>query len=169
MATNRQTVAVITDTNVLINLLRIGQLPLLGALDPYRFVVPDDVLGEITDPAQRKEIDSALSRGDLDRVVVDTLESLALFANLRDVMGIGESACLALAVTKGYHIASDEKRRFRRHAIELIGEDRILKTESILLEAVRQNRISVPKADELKATLEENRYSMPFKSFSDLL
>ena len=169
MATDRPTVVVITDANVLINLLRIGQLRLLGALDPYQFVVPEEVLGEIIDPAQRDETDSAISRGDFGRVVVDTLEALALFAELRDVMGAGEAACLALAATMGCHIASDEKKRFRRRAIELIGEDRILRTESILLEAIRQGRIAVSDADGFKAVLEANRYSLPFGSFADLL
>lgn len=76
---------------------------------------------------------------------------------------------MALATTTAGHIASDEKKRFRRRAIELIGEARILRTESILLEAIRQNRITVVRADEFKATLEANRYSMPFASFADLL
>ena len=84
-------------------------------------------------------------------------------------MGRGEAACLSLAVTMNCHIASDEKKRFRRRAVELIGEARILRTESILLVAIRQGRISVSEADGFKATLEANRYSMPFRSFSDLL
>lgn len=168
MATNAETV-VVTDANILINLLRIGQLPLLGTLDAYRFLVPEEVLGEITDPAQREETTSAIASGYIGQVVVDTMESLALFAELRDLMGRGEAACLALAATMGCYIASDEKKRFRRRAIELIGEARILRTESILLEAIHQGRISVSEADGFKATLEENRYSMPFKSFSDLL
>lgn len=169
MAKSAETVVVITDANVLINLLRIGQLPLLGALNPYRFVVPEEVLGEIIDPAQREETASAITSGYLDRVVVDTMESLALFAELRDVMGIGEAACLALATTMGCFIASDEKKRFRRRAVELIGENRILRTESILLEAIRQGRITVAEADGFKAVLEANRYTMPFGSFTDLV
>ncbi|BAP88181.1 putative uncharacterized protein [Burkholderiales bacterium GJ-E10] len=169
MATNAETLVVITDANVLINLLRIGQLPLLGALNPYRFLVPEEVLGEIIEPAQREETASAITSGYLYRVVVDTMESLALFAELRGVMGVGEAACLALATTMGCFIASDEKKRFRRRAIELIGEDRILRTESILLEAIRQGRISVAEADGFKAILEANRYLMPFGSFSDLV
>jgi hypothetical protein len=53
--------------------------------------------------------------------------------------------------------------------VELIGEPRILRTESILLEAIRQGRITVCMADGFKAVLEANRYVMPFGSFSDLL
>ncbi len=169
MATNAETIVVVTDANVLINLLRIGQLPLLGKLDAYRFLVPEEVVAEVTDPDQREALSSALAAGYLRQAVVDTMESLALFAELRDVMGRGEAACLALAATTGCHIASDEKKRFRRRAVELIGEERIVRTEGILLEAIRQGRISVAEADGFKEALAANRYSMPFQSFSDLL
>lgn len=169
MAANAATIVVITDANVLINLLRIGQVPLLGRLDGYRFVVPEEVMGEITDPEQREALGSAVAAGYLGQVVVDTIESLALFGELRDVMGRGEAACLALAATTGCHIASDEKKRFRRRAIELIGEARIARTESILVEAIHQGHIPVAEADGFKAVLEANRYSMPFGSFADLL
>ena len=169
MARTAETIVVITDANVLINLLRIGQLPLLGKLDAYRFLVPEEVVGEITDPAQRDALAAAIAAGHLGQIVVNTIEALTLFAELRDVMGRGEAACLALAATTGCHIASDERKRFRRRAIELIGEAHILRTESILLEAIRQGRISVSEADGFRMTLEANRYSMPFGSFSDLL
>lgn len=169
MTTNGETIVVITDANVLINFLRIGQLPLLGKLHAYRFLVPEEVVGEITDPAQQDALASAFSAGHLGQTIVDTIEALALFAELRDVMGRGEAACLVIAATTGCHIASDERKRFRRRAIELIGEARILRTESILLEAIRQGRISVPEADAFKAVLEANRYSMSFASFSELL
>ena len=169
MSTNAETIVVITDANVLINFLRIGQLSLLGKLEAYRFLVPEEVVGEITDPAQRDALASAFAEGHLGQSVVDTIAALELFAELRDVMGRGEAACLALAATTGCHIASDERRRFRRSATELIGEARILRTESILLEAIRQGRISVPEADAFKAVLEANRYSMSFVSFSELL
>jgi predicted nucleic acid-binding protein len=92
-----------------------------------------------------------------------------LFAELRDLMGRGEAACLALAKTTGSYIASDEKKRFRRCAVDLIGAGRILRTESLLLEAIRQGLITVKAADRLKKKLEESRYSMPFASFADLL
>lgn len=169
MATTAETIVVITDANVLINLLRIGQLPLLGKLDAYRFLVPEEVMGEITDPAQRDALAAAIDAGHLGQTVVDTIEALTLFAELRDVMGRGEAACLALAATTGCHIASDEKKRFRRRAIELIGEARIVRTESILVEAIRQGRISIAEADGFKAVLETNRYLMSFGSFSELL
>lgn len=168
MATAPATV-VVTDANVLINLIHIGQLQLLAELPQYQFRVPLEVLEEIEEPAQRDALDVAIAVGHLQEIVVDTIESLKLFGDLRDIMGRGEAACLALAATSGYYIASDEKKRFRRCAIDLIGEARILRTESLILDAIRLGRRSVADADGYKAVLETNRYSMPFVSFEDLL
>ncbi|WP_018292010.1 hypothetical protein [Verrucomicrobium sp. 3C] len=168
MTTDAETI-VVMDANVLINLLRIGQVPLLARLNGYRFLVPEEVMQEIADLRQRELLASAVAAGYLGQVVVDTVDSLALFAELRERMGRGEAACLALAATTGTHIASDEKKRFRRCAIELIGPTRIVRTESILLEAIRQGHISVAEADGFKEALEANRYSMSFGSFSELL
>lgn len=66
-------------------------------------------------------------------------------------MGMGEAAGLALAATKGCRIASDEKKHFRRRAVELIGEERIVRSVGLLLEAIRQGRVSVAEADEARA------------------
>lgn len=74
------------------------------------------------------------------------MASLSLFAELRDVMGRSEAACLALAATTGSHIASDEKKRFRRTAIELIGEARILRT-NLIVEATCRINMTAQQAD----------------------
>jgi len=163
------TTVVITDTNVLINFLHIGQLALLGELPAYRFQLPAEVLQELTDPGQRVAVDNAIAAGQLDLLVIDALDALALYGDLRDLMGRGEAACLALAATTGCYLASDEKKRFRRKAIELIGEARILGTEDLLLEAIRCDRITVAQADGYKVVLAENRYKMPFASLAERL
>ena len=163
------TTVVITDTNVLINFLHIGQLMLLGELPTYRFQLPTEVLLELTDSGQKAAVDNAITAGQLDLLVIDALDALALFGDLRDLMGRGEAACLALAATIGCYLASDEKKRFRRKAIELIGEARILGTEDILLEAIRSGRITLAQADGYKVVLAANRYTMPFTSFAERL
>ena len=143
-------------------------MPLLGALTPYRFFVPEEVINEITEPAQQSEVAGALAEGLLARTVIDSIDVLALFGTLRDLMGRGEAACLALAVTKGWIIASDEKRRFRREVLERIGAARIVDTASLLRHAISIARVSVAEADGFKAVLETRRFVMPFASFGDL-
>jgi hypothetical protein len=68
-----------------------------------------------------------------------------------------------------FRIASDEKKRFKRKAIELIGEARILRTELLLLEAIRRNQITTQDADRFKDILAANNYALPFNSFTEIL
>lgn len=71
MAPKAETIVVVTDANVLINLIRIGQLPLLGQLDSYRFLVPAEVVNEITEQDQRDALSGALAGGYLEQAVVE--------------------------------------------------------------------------------------------------
>jgi len=162
-------IVVITDTNILINFIHIDQLGLLGELPNYRVGLPPEVLTELTDARQRSVVDAAIAGEKLDLFVIDNIDALGLYGELIDLMGRGEAACLAFAATSGCNLASDEKKRFRSKAIELIGEDRILRTEDLLLAAIRCKAISVAQADEYKEILESNQYKMSFTSFSDFV
>ena len=104
------TTVVITDANVLINFVHIGQVTLLGDLPAYRFQLPAEVLHELIDDDQRAQIEAAIATHQLDLMVIEALDTLMLFGELRDLMGRGEAACLAVAATRGYHLASDEKK-----------------------------------------------------------
>jgi predicted nucleic acid-binding protein len=168
MPTSMPTIVVITDANVLINFLHIGKVGLLAELPDHRFKIPPEVLNELTTPQHRAQIDHTIADRQFDEMVVSEMDALALFAELRDLMGRGEAACLALAATSGCHLASDEKKRFRRKAIELIGEARILRTEDLLLLAIRAGLLTIEDADECKRVLAANRYVMTFGSFVDL-
>lgn len=163
------TIVVITDVNIVINLFHIGQLGLFGSLPPYRFHAPRDVVVEILDATQQIAVRDCIEVGLLVEVAVDTMAALPLFAELRGIMGRREAACLASAATGGFHIASDEQKRFRRKAVELIGEARILRTECLLLEAIRRDQITIRDADYFKGILAANNYALPFNSFADIL
>ena len=71
---------VVTDTNILINFTHIGRLQLLGKLPPYAFVVPEQVVKEVKDPAQAGAIRPAISSGILQEVQLTAIPELA---NLR--------------------------------------------------------------------------------------
>jgi hypothetical protein len=83
---------------------------LLGRLPGFTFVVTPDVLSEIVQPDQKQQIDSAVADRILRVEALSGSEVLALFAELRHLMGTGEAASMALAVHKGWSVASDEKR-----------------------------------------------------------
>lgn len=54
---------VVTDSNVLINLMHVSRLDLLRSLPGHEFVVPDHVREEITNPDQRAALDAAIDAG----------------------------------------------------------------------------------------------------------
>ncbi len=160
---------VITDTNVLINLSITSGLPLLAAIPEHEFALCEEVMQELTKPEQAAAVNDAVTRGDLKRVPLTTIEELETFAHLRGIMGSGEAASLALAHHNGFAIASDEKRVFRREAERRVSSKNILTTVDIYLLAIRHGTISVEDADEARRVLAENRFKMPFGSFRDIL
>jgi predicted nucleic acid-binding protein len=159
----------VTDANVLINLIHAGRLDLLGALTAFEFVVPEHVIVEITEPAQRQALEIALTRGALRKQSITDPKELAIYAELRRIMGSGEAACLAMAEERGWLIASDEKRRFRREVIARLGEGRLVTTAGLFVIAIRANVISIGDADQAKEILERHRFRMAFRSFRELL
>ncbi len=160
---------VVTDANVLINLIHVDGLAMIAGLPDYEFVVVDAVVEEITDEQQAAALQTAFEQNHLRRESLTELDALALFAELVQVMGRGEAASLALAAGKDWYLACDEKRVFRRKAVELLGEDRLLTTPGIIVLCIRQGMITVEEADRLKVVLETKRFKMTFGSFSEVV
>jgi predicted nucleic acid-binding protein len=160
---------VVTDANVLINLIHAGRIDLLGTLTAFEFVVPDHVIAEITLPAQRQVLEIALTRGAFRQESITDPRELATYAGLRRIMGSGEAACLAMAEGRGWLIASDERRRFRREVIARLGEGRLVTTAGLIVIAIRAGVISVEQADQIKEILQRHRFRMAFRSFQELL
>lgn len=167
--TDPPSVVVVTDANVLINLIHTGRLLMLGKPPSLRFVVPENVVAEITDEVQAARLAEALAAGTLTSCALIELAELALFAELRHVLGAGEAACLAMAHGKGWHIASDERGRFRSEVLSRLGEERLVTTPAIYVRAIRAGLLTVAEADADKALLAARRFVMKFASFADLL
>lgn len=132
-------------------------------------MVTPDVLTEIVLPDQRQQVDSAVAGGILRIEELSSPDSIALFAELRHLMGAGEAASLALAIHRGWAVASDEKRAFRREALARLGPGRILTTPGLYVVAIRAGLLSVAEADADKARLEICRFKMNFASFKELV
>ena len=160
---------VVTDANVLINLMHMVRLDLCAALPGLEFVIPEHVREEIKTPEHRKALDSALAGGLFRIASITEPEDIALFADLTVHLGRGEVACLVLAIRHGWMVASDEKRRFRREATSRIGADRIIGTADLYLRAIHANMITIEEADVDKARLEAKRFKMPFGSFREVV
>jgi predicted nucleic acid-binding protein len=160
---------VITDTSVLINLVHTGHLRLLGSTPGLRFLISEEVLAEVQDPGQRAVVDGALADGFLERATIETAEELAAYAELTQVLGPGESACLALATKRGWLIACDERRVFLREARARIGEGRLINTPGLYVLWIRCGLVTVAEADEAKRILEGRRFRMAFSSFREVV
>jgi predicted nucleic acid-binding protein len=161
---------VVLDASVVINLIHAGRLDLLGNIEGYEFVVPEQVIAlEVTYPEQAQALSAALEAGWVRRVEsTDTVE-IGLYAELSAVMGKGEAACLAMAAHRGWMVACDEGRRFRRQAEACIGRDRVVNTPGLIVLAIRRGLLSIEEADGIKDVLAQHRYVMPFASFRDLV
>jgi hypothetical protein len=90
---------VVTDTNILINLIHIGRLDLLGKLPPYSFVVPEEVVKEVREPQQAQALQTAMSSGLLLEVRLADPAELKLYADLIQILGSGEAACSPVSTT----------------------------------------------------------------------
>jgi predicted nucleic acid-binding protein len=160
---------VVTDANIIINLIHAGRLALLGVLQPYEFVVPEDVVYEIAVPSQRDALEAAINGGLLRREIITAQRELTRYTELRQMVGRGEASCLVLAESRRWLIASDEKRRFRREVLARLGPGRIVTTPGLFVLVIRAGAISVEEADHAKAILDRNRFRMGFKSFREVL
>ena len=160
---------VVTDANVLINLIQVGRLELLGALAGYRFVVPDEVVAEVVYPAQRSQLFDGIARTVLRQEALAEMDALALYGELRASMGRGEAACLALACAHGWWVTSDERGVFRRETFARLGQDKLITTPGLLVLAIRSGVLTIQEADEAKALLERHRFRMRFESFRELV
>lgn len=167
--TEPPTIVVVTDANLLINLIHVGRLPLLGELPGYRFVVPEAVAAEVTMEDQRAQLVAAAASNAVSIYQLNDPPALHMFAQLRTVLGAGEAACVALAAANGWHVASDERRRFRREVMSRLGEGRLLTTPGIFVLAIRAGILTVQEADADKELLATRQFRMKFESFSDLI
>ena len=127
------------------------------------------MLAEIVLSDQKQQVDGAVAVGILRIEELSSPDSIALFAELRHLMGAGEASSLALAVHRGWAVASDEKRAFRREALARLGPGRILTTPGLYMVAIRAGLLSVAQADADKKRLEVRKFKMGFSSYGDLI
>lgn len=135
---------VVVDANALIDLIKLSALIPVTNIAGYRFLVVEEVVGEIRRPGQAEILKSAIRKGCISTVMLNLPEELALFARLYAVIGRGESASLAYASLHGCLFLSDEKQRaFMREVVALIGEKNLIRTPDLLAGAVKSRAISL--------------------------
>lgn len=167
MTGDEELTIVLADASVVVNLAIVDRMELLAALRDHHFFVPLEVIGEVE--RQRDVLDAALRAGHLQEIALTGISVLDHFRELAHDLGPGEAACLALASARGWAVASDERRRFRREALRLIGQERLLTTPDLFRMGIEHRYWTVSDADAAKEILERNRFRMRFRSFGDVM
>jgi predicted nucleic acid-binding protein len=101
--------------------------------------------------------------------VISDLGAITVFTELLAHIGRGEAACIAIAEKEGWHIASDEKRRFLREAEARVGVGHIITTVDVFVLAINAGRLTVEEADADKFMLEGRRFKVSFRSYRELV
>lgn len=160
---------VVVDSSFLINFLALDRTDILCRLERYRFHMVNHVRAEIRYDDQRSRLQAAVDGGIVTEIEITDPDELQLYDDFRRFLGDGESASLAVAVTRRWVIAADEKGRFRRELFDRLGEDYLLETLGALLTTIRANAITVQEAEALRVRLRENRFEMDPTPFDELL
>ena len=113
--------SVLIDANVCITLIQADELHILNDIENHQFNVPDEVMQEVIRPPQNEILRQAIDSGQITRISITEAAELLLFADIRDNhrLGAGESACIAIAQSRGWSVATDELGRCRRKLLIL--------------------------------------------------
>ncbi|MGH7307064.1 MAG: hypothetical protein ACREK6_00045 [Candidatus Rokuibacteriota bacterium] len=160
---------VVTDSSFLINFLVLDRMDILGGLPQFRFHVVNHVSAEIQYEDQRRRLRAAIESGVVTEIEITESGEILLYDEFRRFLGDGESASLALAVSRRWVIAADEKGRFRRELFARLGENYLLDTVGALVTAIRAGAITTALAETLRVQLRDNRFEMDPRPFDELI
>ena len=168
--TSEARILVIADTSFLVNFLTLDRMDILRGLQAYVFYVPNHVVAEVEYAEQQERLSAALAEGTVTELEITDPGEIALYDELRRFLGDGEAACLAVAATRRWVIATDEKRRLRREIFERLGEEYLLNTPGAIVAALRAGILTVPEAETIRGELARHRFVMAgVPSFEELL
>ncbi|MDE0418960.1 MAG: hypothetical protein OXI95_18800 [bacterium] len=161
---------IVTDASVLINFLRIDRTDLLAGLS-HEFIVTDHVAAEVTDryPDQQQRFAAAVGAGAISETRVATLAELQIFGSVMATGRLGAGECSALAVSRGYILAIDD-RLATSHARSASATLRILATQDLVLSMIREGLLIIAEADRIKQEWATRHcFRLALNSFHDLL
>ena len=160
---------VVADASFLINFLVLDRMDILGGLSLFRFHVVNHVSAEIQYEEQRRRLRVATESGVVREIEITEPGEILRYDEFRRFLGDGESASLAVAVSRRWVIAADEKGRFRRELFARLGENYLLDTAGALVTAIRAGAITTAQAEIVRARLRENRFEMDPRPFDELV
>lgn len=164
----------IVDSSTLLNFVLTTSLELLLSLCGYSFRIPPHVYAEIEPKRGREVLLPAIDQG---RLLVEVLtdeemkQAEALQAPTREGgLDPGEAQVVAVAISRGWRALVDDKAA-QRILRSKRGEGSWLTTPTIIVEAIKQGRLTVEEADTLREAMDEKAsFRMKgFASFRELM
>ena len=170
---NPQREPVLLDTSVLINFLAIDRIDLLAHHPQYRFFVTEHVRKEVTIhyEDQLSRLEAALREEALEETRVESIEELALFAQLttNPRLGLGECAAIAAAITRTQPLAIDDIAA-RKAALKRAPGLAVINTQAIIVSLIHAGGLTVQEADTMKDMwAREYSFQLKIASFADIL
>lgn len=147
----------ILDASVIINFLIINRWPILLRNQHYQVASPKLIIEEIKKPPKRKHLVDSVNRGEL--LVVDEAipnHILALIPGWFKQLGQHDTAVLVNAVVLNASIAADDRRLVREATGQ--GVNKILGTEALLAEAVKQAHFSLLSGNQHLTDLRRQKF-----------
>lgn len=156
---------ILIDNTVLSNFALIGELNLLRYYSQGKGAISGYVLAEF----ERGAKEGIFINTSLDWLEVLTLvdsKEKSLFEIFSKRLGVGESSCLAIAISRGYDLLSDDMavRKIAMHeGVRLSG------SIGVLLELIRTNRISIEKGNTILSGFIKHGYFSPVDKLNELI
>ena len=129
------------------------------------FVAAENLAGILKGHGRLKDINNAIREGWLEQIALSADEEKRLFEYLAVSLGFGEASAIAIAKTRGYIFACDD-RAARREAT-LLGV-KLTGTLGILIKATKKKIITMKRADEILGPMIENGFYAPVSSLNEL-
>ena len=163
---------VAVDTSVLINFLCIDRMDLMD-FHSHTFAVTDHVAEEVVNhyADEQRRLHTAIRSGVLreERVDARILTAVSGSSATSRRLGLGERSAIALAVSNGWLLAIDD-RRATKEAQKISPKLRILTTQDLVVSMIRENLLSIAKADRIKDIWSTRfRFHLRINSFADLV
>ncbi len=142
--TRERTTNIVMDTSSAIDLIEIGLFEAVLALPSHSFGLPRESLAEIKRPSQRVFVEAAIGRSALILLIIDDPAEMALKDEIAKRLGEGEAACLAIAASRGWGLACEERnRKFEREIAQRLGQNRVFRVEDLLAAVIRSGQRSM--------------------------
>ena len=157
--------AVVADNTVLSNFALIGREDILAKLFENAFFTTEEVLEELKRGEQR----NVLPKRDWQwiRVLkIEVSQEEFLFRLFAEMLGKGESSCLSIAISRDLKVLTDDKdarKLAQRREVPVSG------TIGVLVEAIREELLSIEEGNTMLSDMIEQGYFSPFETLDELI